>query len=99
MIIADLSEGKKVNSIEDKKNKTVHEAQFDKRLKNTKTQIEQILQGIEIKKHLGENCYCHHSCTKDFYIDEVIKYFEGKKYIVKLLPTESIVSYKINIIW
>lgn len=88
-----------MNSIEEKKNKTLHEAQFDKRMKNTKMQIEQIIKGIDIKKHLGENNYCHHSGDKNFYLDEVTKYFQGKGYIVKLLPTESVVSYKIFIGW
>lgn len=88
-----------MNSIEEKKNHTLHEAQFDKRIEATKMQIEQIKQGIEIKKHLGENNYCHHSGTKNFYIDEVIKYFEGKGFTVKLLPTESVVSYKIFVGW
>lgn len=44
-----------MNSIEQKKNKTIHEAQFDKLMDNTRMQIEQINKGIEIKKHLGEN--------------------------------------------
>ncbi len=88
-----------MNSIEDKKNHSVREAQFDKRLEETKKQIEQINKGIEIKKHLGENSYCHHSGTKNFYIDEVIKYFDGKGYTAKLLPTESVVSYKIYVGW
>lgn len=92
-------EGREVNSIEEKKNKTLHEVQFDKRIEATKMQIEQIKQGIEVKKHLGENSYCHHSGTKNFYIDEVIKYFEGKDFTVKLLPTESVVSYKIYVGW
>ena len=43
-----------MNSIEEKRNKTVHENQFDKSLKETKEQIEQINKGIEVKKHL-----CH----------------------------------------
>lgn len=88
-----------MNSINEKKNKTLHESQFDKRLESTKKQIEQIIHGIEIKKHLGENNYVHHSGPKNFYIDEVLKFFEGKGYTVKLLPTESIVSYKIFIGW
>lgn len=88
-----------MNSIEDKKNHSVREAQFDKRLEETKKQIEQINKGIEIKRHLGENSYCHHSGTKNFYIDEVIKYFDGKGYTAKLLPTESVVSFKIYVGW
>lgn len=88
-----------MNSIEEKKNQTTHEAQFDKRIEATKLQIEQIKQGIEIKKHLGETSYCHNSGTKNFYIDEVTKYFEGKGFTVKLLPTESGVSYKIFLGW
>lgn len=88
-----------MNSIEEKKNQTIHESQFDKRIEATKLQIEQINKGIEIKKHLGETSYCHHSGTKNFYIDEVTKYFEGKGFIVKLLPTESVVSYKIYVGW
>lgn len=39
-----------MNSIEEKRNKTVHENQFDKSLQETKEQIEQITKGIEIKK-------------------------------------------------
>ena len=88
-----------MNSIEEKKNQTIHESQFDKRIEATKLQIEQINKGIEIKKHIGETSYCHHSGTKNFYIDEVTKYFEGKGFIVKLLPTESVVSYKIYVGW
>lgn len=88
-----------MNSIEEKKNQTIHESQFNKRIEATKLQIEQINKGIEIKKHLGETSYCHHSGSKNFYIDEVIKYFEGKGFTVKLLPTESVVSYKIYIGW
>jgi len=90
---------RKMNSIEEKKNHTIHESQFDKRIEATKLQIEQINKGIEIKKHLGETSYCHHSGTKNFYIDEVTKYFEGKGFTVKLLPTESVVSYKIYVGW
>ena len=37
--------------------------------------------------------------TSNFYIDEVIKYFDGKGYTAKLLPTESVVSYKIYVGW
>lgn len=88
-----------MNSIEEKKNKSIHEVQFEKRIQETKKQIEQINKGIEIKKHIHEESYCHHSGTKNFYIDEVIKYFEGKGYTTKLLPTESVVSYKIYIGW
>ena len=44
-----------MNSIEEKRNKTIHESQFDKTLQETKNQIEQICKGIEIKKHLGKN--------------------------------------------
>ena len=44
-----------MNSIEEKKNQTTHEAQFDKRIEATKLQIEQIKQGIEIKKTPGRN--------------------------------------------
>ena len=83
-----------MNSIEEKRNKTVHENQFNKYLQETKEQIEQINKGLEIKKHLGENTY-----DKKYYIDEVIKYFEGKGYKVQRLKTECPVSYKINIIW
>lgn len=88
-----------MNSIEQKKNKTIHEAQFDKLMDNTRIQIEQINKGIEIKKHLGENSYTHHSGNKNFYLDEVTKYFQGKGFIVKQLPTESVVSYKIHFGW
>ena len=88
-----------MNSIEEKRNKTIHEAQFDKTLLETKNQIEQICKGIEIKKHLGENTYCHYTYDKKYYIDEVIKYFDGKGYKVQRLQTECPVSYKINIIW
>ena len=85
-----------MNSIEEKRNKTVHENQFDKSLKETK---EQINKGIEVKKHLGENTYYHYTYDKKYYIDEVIKYFDGKGYKVQRLQTECPVSYKINIIW
>ena len=88
-----------MNSIEEKRNKTVHENQFDKSLKETKEQIEQITKGIEIKKHLGENTYCHYTYDKKYYIDEVIKYFDGQGYNVQRLQTECPISYKINIIW
>ncbi len=88
-----------MNSIEEKRNKTIHETQFDKALLETKNQIEQICKGIEIKKHLGENTYCHYTYDKKYYIDEVIKYFDGKGYMVQRLATECPVSYKINIIW
>lgn len=54
-----------MNSIEEKRNKTVHENQFDKSLKETKEQIEQINKGIEVKKHLGENTYCHYTYDKN----------------------------------
>ena len=74
-----------MNSIEEKRNKTVHENQFDKSLKETKEQIEQINNGIEEKKHLGENTYCHYTYDKKYYIDEVIKYFDGKGYKVQRL--------------
>ena len=67
-----------MNSIEEKRNNTVHEKQFDKMLQETKDQIEQICRGIEVKKHLGENSYNHYTYDKKYYIDEVIKYFEGK---------------------
>ncbi|MBQ0166206.1 MAG: hypothetical protein KBT02_03750 [Treponema sp.] len=88
-----------MNSIEEKKHKTIREAQFDRRLQETKKQIDQIFDGIEIKKHLGENSYVHHTGTKAFYLDEVVKCFEGKGYIVKMMPTESVVSYKIYVGW
>lgn len=57
------------------------------------------MNSIEVKKHLGNNTYCHYTYDKKYYIDEVIKYFEGKGYKVQRLPTECPVSYKINIIW
>ena len=41
-----------MNSIEEKRNKTVHEIQFDKYLQETKDQIEQINKGIEVKNIL-----------------------------------------------
>ena len=85
-----------MNSIEEKRNKTIHEIQFDKYLQETK---EQINKGIEVKKHLGKNTYCHYTYNKKYYIDEVIKYFDGKGYKVQRLPTECPVSYRINIIW
>ena len=88
-----------MNSIEEKKNKTIREIQFDKYLKETKEQIELINKGLEVKKHLGENTYCHYTYDKKYYIDEVIKYFEGKGYKVQRLLTECPVAYKINIIW
>ncbi len=88
-----------MNSIEEKKNKTIREIQFDKYLKETKEQIELINKGLEVKKHLGENTYCHYTYDKKYYIDEVIKYFEGKGYKVQRLPTECPVVYKINIMW
>ena len=76
-----------MNSIEEKRNKTIREIQFDKYLKETKEQIELINKGLEVKKHLGENSYCHYTYDKKYYIDEVIKYFEGKGYKVHRLPT------------
>ena len=88
-----------MNSIEEKRNKTIREIQFDKYLKETKEQIELINKGLEVKKHLGENSYCHYTYDKKYYIDEVIKYFEGKGYKVQRLPTECPNAYKINIIW
>lgn len=88
-----------MNSIEEKRNKTIHEKQFDKALKETKDQIEQICKGIEVKKHLGENTYCHYTYDKKYYIDEVIEFFDGKGYMVQRLQTECPVSYKINIMW
>ena len=88
-----------MNSIEEKRNKTIREIQFDKYLKETKEQIELINKGLEVKKHLGENTYCHYTYDKKYYIDEVIKYFEGKGYKVQHLPSECPVSYRLNIIW
>lgn len=88
-----------MNSIAEKKNKTIHEAQFDRRLENSKKQIEQINQGIDVKKHMGENSFTQHTGTKNIYIDEIIKYFQGKGYVAKLLQTESTVSYKLFIGW
>lgn len=88
-----------MNSIEQKRNNTIHEVQFNKYLKETKEQIEQICKGIEIKKHLGENSYNHYTYNKKYYLDEVIKYFEGKGYKVKRVPSECPVSYRLNIIW
>lgn len=88
-----------MNSIEEKRNKTVHEIQFDKYLQETKAQIEQINKGIEVKKHLGENSYNHYTYDKKYYLDEVIKYFEGKGYKVTRLKSECAVSYRLNIIW
>ncbi len=88
-----------MNSIEQKRKSTIKEVQFDKTLQETKDQIEQICRGIEVKKHLGENTYCHYTYDKKYYLDEVIKYFEGKGYKVQRLPSECAVSYKINIIW
>ena len=88
-----------MNSIEEKRNKTIHESQFDKTLQETKNQIEQICKGIEIKKHLGENSYNHYTYNRKYYLDEVIKYFEGKGYRVKQVPSECPVSYRLNIIW
>ncbi len=88
-----------MNSIEEKRNKTIHEAQFDKTLQETKNQIEQICKGIGIKKHLGENSYNHYTYNKKYYLDEVIKYFEVKVYKVKRVPSECPVSYRLNIIW
>ena len=88
-----------MNSIEQKRKDTIKEVQFDKTLQETKNQIEQINKGIDVKKHLGENTYCHYTYDKKYYIDEVIKYLEGKGYKVQRLPSECAVSYKINIIW
>ncbi len=88
-----------MNSIEEKRKKTIHENQFDKKLKETKEQIDVICKGIDVKKHMGENTYCHYTWNKKYYIDEVIKYFEGKGYTVQRLQTESDLSYKINIVW
>ena len=88
-----------MNSIEQKRKDTIKEVQFDRTLQETKNQIEQICRSIEVKKHLGENTYCHYTYDKKYYIDEVIKYFEGKGYKVQRLPSECAVSYKINIIW
>ena len=88
-----------MNSIEQKRKDTIKEAQFDKTLQETKNQIEQINKGIKEKKHLGENTYCHYTYDKKYYVDEVIKYFEGKGYKVQRLPSECTVSYKINFIW
>lgn len=88
-----------MNSIEQKRKDTIKEVQFDRTLQETKNQIEQICRGIEVKKHLGENTYCHYTYDKKYYVDEVIKYFEGKGYKVQRLPSECAVSYKINIIW
>ena len=88
-----------MNSIEQKRKDTIKEAQFDKTLQETKNQIEQINKGIDVKKHLGENSYNHYTYDKKYYLDEVIKYFEGKGYKVQRLPSECAVSYKINIIW
>ena len=88
-----------MNSIEQKRKDTIKEAQFDKTLQETKNQIEQINKGIDVKKHLGENTYCHYTYDKKYYVDEVIKYFEGKGYRVKRLQSECAVSYRLNIIW
>ena len=88
-----------MNSIEQKRKDTIKEVQFDKTLQETKNQIEQICRGIEVKKHLGENSYNHYTYDKKYYIDEVIKYFEGKGYRVKRLQSECAVSYRLNIIW
>ena len=88
-----------MNSIEQKRKDTIKEVQFDKTLQETKDQIEQICRGIEVKKHLGENSYNHYTYDKKYYLDEVIKYFEGKGYKVQRLPTECPVAYKINIMW
>ncbi len=41
-----------MNSIEEKK-KTIHENQFDKKLKETKEQIDVICKGIDVKKAYG----------------------------------------------
>ena len=88
-----------MNSIEQKRKSTIQEVQFDKTLQETKNQIEQINKGIDVKKHLGENTYCHYTYDKKYYVDEVIKYFEGKGYRVKRLQSECAVSYRLNIIW
>ena len=88
-----------MNSIEEKRNNTIHEKQFDKTLQETKDQIEQINRGIEIKKNLGENSYNHYTYDKKYYLDEVIKYFEGKGYKVTRLKSECAVSYRLNILW
>ena len=88
-----------MNSIEQKRKDTIKEVQFDRTLQETKNQIEQICRGIEVKKHLGENTYCHYTYDKQYYVDEVIKYFEGNGYKVQRLPSECAVSYKINFIW
>ena len=88
-----------MNSIEQKRKSTIQEVQFDKALQETKDQIEQICKGIEVKKHLGENSYNHYTYDKKYYLDEVIKYFEGKGYKVQRLPSECPFSYRLNIIW
>ena len=88
-----------MNSIEQKRKSTIQEVQFDKTLQETKDQIEQICRGIEVKKHLGENSYNHYTYDKKYYIDEVIKYFEGKGYKVTRLKSECAVSYRISILW
>ena len=88
-----------MNSIEQKRKSTIQEVQFDKTLQETKDQIEQINKGIDVKKHLGENTYCHYTYDKKYYVDEVIKYFEGKGYKVTRLKSECAVSYRLNIIW
>ena len=88
-----------MNSIEQKRKSTILEVQFDKALQETKDQIEQICRGIEVKKHLGENSYNHYTYDKKYYLDEVIKYFEGKGYKVTRLKSECAVSYRLNIIW
>ena len=53
-----------MNSIEQKRKDTIKEVQFDKTLQETKDQIEQICRGIDVKKHLGENTYCHYTYDK-----------------------------------
>lgn len=88
-----------MNSIEEKKKTTAHEKQFDKRLQITKNMIEQINKGIEVKQYMGEKSFCHHTNTKNFYLDELMKYYEGKGFTVKLVPTEDIYSYNINVSW
>ncbi len=88
-----------MNSIEEKRNSTIHEKQFDNALQETKDHIEQICRCIEVKKHLCENSYNHYTYDKKYYVDEVIKYFEGKGYKVTRLKSECAVSYRISILW
>lgn len=82
-----------------KERKVSNSDELNINIKRTQKQIDEILKGIDIKQSMGENSYTHHTGTKNFYVDEVKKYFEGKGFSFQLMPTESVVSYTIRISW